>query len=103
MFYAFASAANGNGSAFAGLNANTDWYNTSLGLVMLVGRFLPLVTALALAGTLSRSRVHATTAATPPTSGATFGTLLGAIVLIVGGLTYLPALVLGPIAEHLAL
>jgi K+-transporting ATPase ATPase A chain len=101
IFYAFASAANGNGSAFAGLNANTDWYNTILGLVMLAGRFLPMVIVLALAGSLSVKELHAPSRATMPTSGPTFGVLLVGVVLIVGGLTYLPALVLGPMADHL--
>jgi len=101
MLYAFASAANGNGSAFAGLNANTNWYNTMLGVTMLAGRFLPIIIVLALAGSLSRKQIHAPSIATMPTSGFTFGGLLTGVVLIVGGLTYFPALVLGPIAEHL--
>jgi K+-transporting ATPase ATPase A chain len=100
MLYAFASAANGNGSAFAGLNANTNWYNTMLSLTMLAGRFLPMVIVLALAGSLSRKQVHAPSIATMPTSGPTFAGLLTGVVIILGGLTYLPALVLGPIAEH---
>jgi K+-transporting ATPase ATPase A chain len=102
MLYAFASAANGNGSAFAGLNANTDWYNTMLGVAMLAGRYLPLMTVLALAGSLVGQRTHAPSVATVPTSGPTFAGLLVGVVLIFGGLTYLPALVLGPIAEGLA-
>jgi potassium-transporting ATPase potassium-binding subunit len=99
MLYAFASAANGNGSAFAGLNANTDWYNVTLGLAMLGGRFLLLITVLAVAGSLARGRIHASTSATLQPSGPTFGTLLLGVVLIVGGLTYLPAMMLGPLAE----
>lgn len=102
MFYAFASAANGNGSAFAGLNANTDWFNTVLGLVMLAGRFLPIVIALAVGGSLAGKRLHAPSNATLPSSGPTFAGLLVAVTLIVGGLTYLPAMVLGPLAEHLS-
>jgi K+-transporting ATPase ATPase A chain len=102
VLYAFASAANGNGSAFAGLDANTDWYNTVLGLVMLAGRFLPIVIVLALAGSLSRKEFYAPSVGTMPTTGWTFGGLLLGVLLVLGGLTYLPALVLGPIAEHLA-
>jgi potassium-transporting ATPase potassium-binding subunit len=103
IFYAFSSAANGNGSAFAGLNANTDWYNTTLGLVMLAGRFLPMVVALAVAGSLAKARVHARSFATMPTSGPTFAVFLLSVVLILGGLTYLPALALGPAADQLGL
>ena len=103
ILYAYASAANGNGSSFAGLNADTDWYNTTLGVAMLAGRYLPIVVVLALAGSLSSRRIHQPTTATMPTSGPTFATLLTGLILIVGGLTYLPALVVGPIAEHLIL
>jgi K+-transporting ATPase ATPase A chain len=99
IVYAYASAATGNGSAFAGLNANTDWYNVSLGVAMLCGRFLLLITVLALAGSLARGRHHASTRATLQPSGLTFGALLLAVTVIVGGLTYLPALMLGPLAE----
>jgi len=99
--YAFASATQNNGSAFAGLAADTSWYNTTLGLAMLVGRFLPIVVILAIAGSMAGARVHARTSATLESSGPTFAGLLLAVVLIVGGLTYLPVLVLGPIAEHL--
>jgi K+-transporting ATPase ATPase A chain len=102
IFYAFTSAANGNGSAFAGLNANTDWYNTTLGLVMLAGRYVPIVVVLALAGSLSRKEFHAASVATAPTSGPTFAGLLLSVVIILGGLSYLPAFVLGPVAERLA-
>ena len=102
ILYAYASAANGNGSAFAGLNANTDWYNTTLGIAMLAGRFLLIVPVLALAGSFARARIHAPSLGTLPTSGATFGGLLTAVILIVGGLTYLPALILGPIVEQLS-
>jgi K+-transporting ATPase ATPase A chain len=102
ILYAFASAANGNGSAFAGLNANTDWYNTVLGLVMIVGRFVPIVLVLALAGSLSAKRLHAPSVATMPTSGPLFAGLLAGTILILGGLTYLPALVLGPFLDHLS-
>jgi potassium-transporting ATPase potassium-binding subunit len=103
IFYAYTSAANGNGSAFAGLNSNTDWYNTTLGLVMLAGRFLPMVVALAIGGSLSKSRVFARSYATMPTSGPTFAVFLLSVVLILRGLTYLPALALGPAADQLGL
>lgn len=103
MLGAFASAANGNGSALAGVNSNTDWYNTLLALAMLAGRFLLIVPVLALAGSLSRGREHQPSLGTLPTSGPTLAVVLTGVVLITGGLTYLPALVLGPAAEHLSL
>ena len=101
MTYSFASAVQNNGSAFAGLSAATPWYDTSLGIAMLVGRFLPIILVLAVAGSLAGSRVYATTDATLSTSGPTFGGLLLGLVVIVGGLTFLPVLVLGPVAERL--
>ncbi|MBZ6109562.1 MULTISPECIES: potassium-transporting ATPase subunit KdpA [Streptomyces] len=102
VLYAFTSAANNNGSAFAGLNANTDWYNTTTGLAMLLGRFLPMVFVLALAGSLAGHRPVPVTAGTLRTEKPMFtGLLVGAILLIVG-LTYFPALALGPLAEGLA-
>jgi len=99
--YAYASAATNNGSAFAGLAANTDWYNTTLGIVMLIGRFVPIVLALAVAGSLSGARIHAKTRATLDTSGPTFSAFLFGVIIIVGGLIYLPMLILGPIAERI--
>jgi potassium-transporting ATPase potassium-binding subunit len=99
--YAFASAANNNGSAFAGLSANTPWYDATLGLVMLVGRFVPIVLALAMAGSLAGARVHARTRATLDTSGPTFAVFLLGVILIVGGLIYLPMLILGPVGERI--
>ena len=99
--YAFASAANNNGSAFAGLSANTSWYDTTLGLVMLIGRFVPIVLALAVAGSLAGARVHARTRATLDTSGPTFVAFLFGVIIIVGGLIYLPMLILGPIGERI--
>jgi K+-transporting ATPase ATPase A chain len=99
--YAFASVANNNGSAFAGLNGNTDWFNTTLGLTMLVGRFVPIVLALAVAGSLAGARVHAHTRATLDTSGPTFVAFLFGVIIIVGGLIYLPMLILGPIGERI--
>ncbi|MDH6214906.1 potassium-transporting ATPase subunit KdpA [Streptomyces pseudovenezuelae] len=102
VLYAFTSAANNNGSAFAGLNANTDWYNTMLGLAMLLGRFLPMVFVLALAGSLGQQKPIPVTAGTLRTEKPLFtGLLVGAILIIVG-LTYFPALALGPLAEGLA-
>jgi len=100
VMYAFASVANNNGSAFAGLSANTPWYDTTLGLVMLVGRFVPIVLALAIAGSLAGARVHARTRATLDTSGPTFGVFLLGVIVIVGGLIYFPMLILGPIGER---
>ncbi|MFE6741690.1 potassium-transporting ATPase subunit KdpA [Streptomyces tubercidicus] len=101
VLYAFASAANNNGSAFAGLSANTVWYNTALGLAMLIGRFLPMVFVLALAGSLARQQPVPVTAGTLPTHRPQFVGLLTGVVLIVVGLTYFPALALGPMAEGL--
>jgi K+-transporting ATPase ATPase A chain len=99
--YAFASVANNNGSAFAGLAANTTWYNTTLGIAMLMGRFLPIVLALAIAGSLAGARVHAQTRATLDTPGPTFVVFLLGVIVIVGGLIYLPMLILGPIGERI--
>ncbi|MFD4975908.1 potassium-transporting ATPase subunit KdpA [Streptomyces sp. NPDC058424] len=101
VLYAFTSAANNNGSAFAGLSANTVWYNTALGLAMLLGRFLPMVFVLALAGSLAQQQPVPVTAGTLPTHRPQFVGLLSAVILIVVGLTYLPALALGPLAEGL--
>ncbi|HBW18276.1 MAG TPA: potassium-transporting ATPase subunit KdpA [Actinobacteria bacterium] len=99
--YAYASVANNNGSAFAGLAANTTWYDTTLGLVMLVGRFAPIVLALAIAGSLAGARVHARTRATLDTTGPTFVVFLLGVIVIVGGLIYFPMLILGPIGERI--
>ncbi|MFF7390772.1 potassium-transporting ATPase subunit KdpA [Streptomyces scabiei] len=102
VLYAFTSAANNNGSAFAGLNANTDWYNTTTGLAMLLGRFLPMVFVLALAGSLGAQRPIPATAGTLRTEKPLFTGLLVGVILIITGLTYFPALALGPLAEGLA-
>ena len=99
--YAYASVANNNGSAFGGLSADTTWYDTTLGLVMLVGRFLPIVLSLAIAGSLAGARVHARTRATLDTTGPTFVVFLLGVIVIVGGLIYLPMLILGPIGERI--
>ncbi|MDH6605090.1 K+-transporting ATPase ATPase A chain [Streptomyces sp. SAI-208] len=102
VLYAFTSAANNNGSAFAGLNANTDWYNTMTGLAMLLGRFLPMIFVLALAGSLAGQRPVPETAGTLRTEKPLFTGLLVGAILIITGLTYFPALALGPLAEGLA-
>jgi K+-transporting ATPase ATPase A chain len=102
VLYAFTSAANNNGSAFAGLNANTDWYNTTTGLAMLFGRFLPMVFVLALAGSLAEQKPIPVTAGTLRTEKPLFTGLLVGAILIITGLTYFPALALGPLAEGLA-
>ncbi|MFI2640768.1 potassium-transporting ATPase subunit KdpA [Streptomyces sp. NPDC018610] len=102
VLYAFTSAANNNGSAFAGLNANTDWYNTMTGLAMLLGRFLPIVFVLALAGSLAEQKPIPVTAGTLRTEKPLFTGLLVGAILIITGLTYFPALALGPLAEGLA-
>jgi K+-transporting ATPase ATPase A chain len=101
VLYAFMSAANNNGSAFAGLSANTGFYNVALGLVMLGGRLIPIVLALALAGSLARQRSVPATAGTLPTHTALFVLMLAGVIIIVAGLTYFPALALGPLAEGL--
>ncbi|MFE2096091.1 potassium-transporting ATPase subunit KdpA [Streptomyces sp. NPDC059468] len=102
VLYAFTSAANNNGSAFAGLNANTDWFNTMTGLAMLFGRFLPMIFVLALAGSLAEQRPVPVTAGTLRTEKPLFTGLLVGAILIITGLTYFPALALGPLAEGLA-
>jgi K+-transporting ATPase ATPase A chain len=102
ILYAYTSASNNNGSAFAGLNADTQWFNTTLGLAMLLGRFLPMVFVLALAGSLAGQRPVPATAGTLRTEKPLFTGLLAGAVLIITGLTYFPALALGPLAEGLA-
>jgi K+-transporting ATPase ATPase A chain len=97
--YAFASVANNNGSAFAGLAANTAWYNTMLRPAMVIGRFVPII--LALTGSAAGARVHARTRATLDTTGPTFVAFLIGVIVIVGGLIYLPMLILGPIGERI--
>ena len=102
ILYAFASGAGNNGSAFAGLNANTRFYNLALGADMLVGRFLMIVPALGIAGSMVDKKMVPAGPGTFPTSGALFVALLVAVVLIVGALTFFPALSLGPLVEHFA-
>jgi K+-transporting ATPase ATPase A chain len=100
VLYAFTSGAGNNGSAFAGLNANTPWYNVTLGLTMLVGRFLMIVPALAIAGSMVGKKIVPPGPGTFPTNGPLFTGLLVSVVVIVGALTFFPALSLGPIVEH---
>jgi len=100
ILYAYSSAAGNNGSAFAGLNANTLWYNVSLALTMLAGRFLMIVPALAIAGSLVGKKSVPESLGTFPTNGVLFVALLVGVIIIVGALTFFPALSLGPIVEH---
>jgi potassium-transporting ATPase potassium-binding subunit len=100
ILYAFSSAAGNNGSAFAGLNANTLWYNVSQGLTMLAGRYLMIVPVLAIAGSLVGKKAVPESLGTFPTNGTLFVILLVGVILIVGALTFFPALALGPIVEH---
>ncbi|MEX0153653.1 potassium-transporting ATPase subunit KdpA [Microbacterium sp. LMI1-1-1.1] len=101
VLYAFTSAANNNGSAFAGLTANTPWFNTALGVAMLLGRFLPIVFVLALAGSLAAQDAVPATSGTLPTHRPQFAGLLAGVAVIVTALTYFPVLTLGPLAEGL--
>ncbi|KOU58968.1 potassium-transporting ATPase subunit A [Streptomyces sp. MMG1533] len=102
ILYAYTSASNNNGSAFAGLNADTQWFNSTLGLAMILGRFLPMVFVLALAGSLGEQKPVPVTAGTLRTEKPLFTGLLVGAILIITGLTYFPALALGPLAEGLA-
>ncbi|MFD0419502.1 potassium-transporting ATPase subunit KdpA [Streptomyces sp. NPDC127108] len=102
ILYAFTSGANNNGSAFAGLSADTQWFNTTIGLAMLLGRFLPMVFVLALAGSLAEQKPIPATAGTLRTEKPLFTGLLVGTIMIITGLTYFPALALGPLAEGLA-
>jgi K+-transporting ATPase ATPase A chain len=100
MLYAYSSGAGNNGSAFAGLTTNTPWYNTTLGLAMLFGRFVMIVPVLALAGSLAKKKLIPASGGSFPVWGFTFTLVLVGTILIVGALTFLPALALGPIVEH---
>ncbi|MFF0432060.1 potassium-transporting ATPase subunit KdpA [Streptomyces sp. NPDC004327] len=102
ILYAYTSGANNNGSAFAGLNADTPWFNTTIGIAMLLGRFLPMVFVLALAGSLAEQAPVPETAGTLRTEKPLFTGLLVGTIMIITGLTYFPALALGPLAEGLA-
>jgi K+-transporting ATPase ATPase A chain len=100
ILYAYSSGAGNNGSAFAGISANTPWYNLTMGITMLVARFLFIIPALAIAGSLAAKKLTPVTSGTLPTNGSLFVVLLVGTVVIVGALTYFPALSLGPIVEH---
>jgi K+-transporting ATPase ATPase A chain len=102
ILYAYTSGAANNGSAFGGLTGNTPWYNITIGLAMLMGRFLVIIPALAIAGSLVTKKTVPASAGTFPTDGMLFVGLLSGVILIVGGLTFFPALAVGPIVEHLA-
>ncbi|TRC92936.1 potassium-transporting ATPase subunit KdpA [Mesorhizobium sp. WSM4303] len=102
VLYAYSSAAANNGSAFGGLSGNTPWYNITLGITMLMGRFLVIIPALAIAGSLVAKKTVPASAGTFPTDGPLFVGLLVGVILIVVGLTFFPALAIGPIVEHLA-
>ena len=103
ILYAFTSAGNNNGSAFGGLSVNTVFYNVALGMVMWVGRFWPIVAALAIAGSLAAKKRIPVTEGTMPTDGPLFITLLIGTILLIGVLNYVPALALGPVVEHFML
>jgi len=100
LLYAFSSAVGNNGSAFAGLTTNTSWYNTTIGIAMLLGRFFMIVPVLALAGSLAQKKQIAVSGGSFPVSGIMFAVLLLGTILIVGALTFLPVLALGPVVEH---
>ncbi len=101
ILYAYTSAAGNNGSAFAGISANTYWYNTTIGITMLVGRFFMIIPMLAIAGNLARKKIVPPSLGTFPVTTPLFTTLLVSVIVIVGALTFFPALSLGPIVEHL--
>jgi len=101
ILYAYASTANNNGSAFAGLNANTPFYNLTTSFAMLVGRFTTIIPALAIAGSLAKKKVVPISVGTFPTTSTLFVVMLVSVVIIVGALTFFPALTLGPLLEHL--
>jgi K+-transporting ATPase ATPase A chain len=100
ILYAYSSAAGNNGSAFAGLSGNSSWYNTTLGLAMLFGRFFMIVPVMALAGNMAKKKLVPLTGGTFPVWGITFTLVLVGTILIVGALTFLPALAMGPVVEH---
>jgi K+-transporting ATPase ATPase A chain len=101
ILYAYTSGAGNNGSAFAGISANTLWYNTTTGVTMLIGRFMMIIPMLAIAGNLARKKIVAPSLGTFPVTTPLFTTLLVSVIVIVGALTFFPALSLGPIVEHL--
>ena len=103
ILYAYTSGTGNNGSAFAGISANTMFYNTTIGLAMFIGRFLMIVPMMAIAGSLAAKKIVPASAGTFPTHGPLFVGLVIGVIVIVGGLTYFPALALGPLVEHLAM
>jgi K+-transporting ATPase ATPase A chain len=103
VLYAYTSQTGNNGSAFAGLTGNTLWYNVTGAIAMLVGRFWMIIPALAIAGSLAAKKTVPASAGTFPTTGGLFVGLVVGVILIIGGLTFFPALALGPIVEHLAM
>jgi K+-transporting ATPase ATPase A chain len=103
ILYAYVSTAGNNGSAFGGLSGNTPWYNTTLGLNTMIGRFFMIIPMLAIAGSLARKQAVPPSAGTFPVTTPLFTVLLVSVILIVGALTFFPALSLGPILEHLLL
>ena len=103
ILYAFSSAAGNNGSAFAGLNANTVFYNLMLGTGMLIGRFGIIIPVMAIAGSMAGKKITPPSMGTFPTDNSLFIGLLISVIIIIGGLTHFPALALGPIVEHLLL
>jgi K+-transporting ATPase ATPase A chain len=100
VLYAFGEAANNNGSAFAGLNANVPWYNVALGVAIIIGRFAPIIAALAIVGRLASKKTVEPSAGTLPLHGWTFGLTLTGVIVVVAALTFFPALCLGPLIEH---
>src|ERR1700676_1789937 len=103
VLYAYTSQTGNNGSAFAGLTGNTPFYNVPGGVAMFVGRFFMIVPAMAIAGSLAGKKLHPASVGTFPTTGGLFVGLVVGVILIIGGLTFFPALALGPIVEHLAM
>jgi K+-transporting ATPase ATPase A chain len=101
ILYAFTSSVGNNGSAFAGISANSAWYNTATGIAMLLGRFFVVIPILAIAGNLAAKKTTPASLGTFPVTGPLFATLLVSTIVIVGALTFFPALSLGPILEHL--
>ena len=103
MLYAYTSAAANNGSAFAGLNANTPWWNVSLGIVIILGRYISIILMLALAGSLAAKKAVPVTSGTMRTDNGLFAGILFVTIVIIGLLTFFPVLALGPLAEQLAM
>ena len=100
IIYAYGEAANNNGSAFAGLNANVPWHDVALGVAIIIGRFAPIAAALAIVGRLASKKTVEASAGTLPVHGWTFGLTLAGVIIVVAALTFFPALCLGPLLEH---